>query len=378
MINTNYKKIACIYIGKIKYQTRLLKQIKLLMHNDYAVTAFTGSEIYYDELKKDSNIENFNFDIINKDIKYGRKIKFLTFINQLVFNIKIGKRIADSSFGYVLCEELTCLLAGVVAKKINPEIKLIFDNTELSIERYNGMKYNIFYFLQKKCLPYCDYIIHTEKKRMKYFVDKYKLYNNNQILIENFPELNKSSRNINKNRNIINVIYMGAITPDRSVQSIIKAFIDFKNINLDIVGFGDSIYIKQLKDLLINNNILNVRILDPVPYDKIFELLDNYSIGIATYKNNNLNNYYCAPNKIYQYIHSGLAVIANDYPGLIDVIDKHKIGCCIKNVDSVSLKDAINKIIDNEYFNNITNEIKERFSWESQTGEYMKIFSNDI
>ena len=77
------KNIACIYIGDISLKSRLLKQINTLTKANCNVTAYIGVEVYNN--RKHITTSNFNFNLIKHDIKYGNRLKMITFINQLIF-----------------------------------------------------------------------------------------------------------------------------------------------------------------------------------------------------------------------------------------------------------------------------------------------------
>jgi len=368
------KNIAIIHIGKIAYQTRLLKQIRTLQSVDYNITVFVGNELYYGAKNDNVDSQAFNFKTVNYKVWQGRTLKIITFINLLKFNLKIGRNIAKGNFDYVICEELNTLLSGVIAKIFRKNIKLIFDNNELSVERYSGIKKPIYNFIQKKCVPYCDIIIHAEINRLKYFQNKYNLSHKTQFLIENFPYSNEGHIYVGNIERGKKVIYLGAITPNRCIKEIVDSFKRLPDFSLDIVGFGSDDYLQELTTYIKDIKAINVSVLPPVQPEMIPQLLLNYSIGIATYMNSNLNNYYCAPNKIYQYLHSGLAVITNNYPGLIDVIEKNKIGCCIGKIDAESIQAAAEDILLYNYNHNITPSLLVRFSWEYQIENYLNIF----
>jgi hypothetical protein len=96
---------------------------------------------------------------------------------------------------------------------------------------------------------------------------------------------------------------------------------------------------------------------------------------LAFYENINLNNYYCAPNKFWDYINNGLAVITYKFPGLMDVIEKNQIGVCVEEITAMTVKDAIEKINTNNYYRNLEN-LQGQFIWENQEENFLSIFAN--
>jgi glycosyltransferase involved in cell wall biosynthesis len=147
------------------------------------------------------------------------------------------------------------------------------------------------------------------------------------------------------------------------------------NISLDIIGPGDKIYIDNLKQEIVGYE--NIRILPGVSQKDIDELLPQYDIGFAFYSNTNLNNYYCAPNKIFQYINNRVAIISNDYPGLISLVQNNKIGVCVNKINEEQLESAIRKIQKEQLYNNITDELRFNYSWNTQEDNFLSLFNKN-
>ena len=53
-------------------------------------------------------------------------------------------------------------------------------------------------------------------------------------------------------------------------------------------------------------------------------------IGIANYDFSNLNNVFCAPNKIYEYSGFGIPMLANDIPGLKNTVGNAGAAECME------------------------------------------------
>jgi hypothetical protein len=69
-------------------------------------------------------------------------------------------------------------------------------------------------------------------------------------------------------------------------------------------------------------------------------------IGTAFYSNININNYYCASNKLYEYIAMGKPVITNDYPGLLERVERFGQGICLKEITLSNLAKAFGRASD--------------------------------
>jgi len=74
---------------------------------------------------------------------------------------------------------------------------------------------------------------------------------------------------------------------------------------------------------------------------------------------------------------SGVPVIANDYPGPLQVLENGKVGACIKAVDVDSFRTALERIVSEQRWNNITDEVRRRYSWEAQRAGFIALFNSN-
>ena len=360
-------RVAFVYIGILENSSRILKQIRLLQKNNIAVDIYVGNE---NDIVQD--FDKLSINVFSNNIKHGGIFKYKSFVNPIRFCFKTTKSINKEVYNYIVCQELTTLTAGYLAKLLNKSIILIFDNNELSVERYNGLKKAIWSKIQKITLPTCDYIVHADPYRKEYFIEKYNLDPDKQVLVCNYPHYKKKIVKERKGDKI-NIIYLGVIHPNRNIEEIIEAFtkVDL-DASFDIIGPGEQKYINKLKEKIKKNN--NINILPSVAQNIIDNILGKYDIRFAFYSNTNLNNYYCAPNKIFQYINNKVAIVTNNYPGLKKIVENNNIGVCIEEINAEKLHSSITKIINEKLYNNITDELRVSYSWETQEDNFLSLF----
>jgi glycosyltransferase involved in cell wall biosynthesis len=365
------KNIAYVLHGNYAFVSRAKKQVAALTKSGHRVKVFNG---IFNPPGVPLPATN---DRLSLCIHQGR-FPLINFMCLFIgFNVRVAKTILDEKieFDHIICRELSTLLAGVFIKSKNHEAKLIFDSNELSVEVHSGMKKQVWNLIQKVCLPYCDIIIHAEKNRLKYFVHRYKIDTKRQpnILLENFPYYN--SNQFQRPLGQVKILYFGGIGPNRGIEEMVQAFAELPDFQLDLMGFGGTDYLQHIKEQIHNWNATNMRILPPIDDSLIYNVFPSYTAGIAFYPHTELNNYFCAPNKVYQYLQGGMAVITTDNPGLRERLERYKIGICLKDITPGSIKRAIKKIVELRYCDNITAEIKRKYSWEAIENIFLSIFN---
>jgi glycosyltransferase involved in cell wall biosynthesis len=73
---------------------------------------------------------------------------------------------------------------------------------------------------------------------------------------------------------------------------------------------------------------------DAVPQEEVLFWTASADAGIIPYQPVDLNNYYCSPNKLFEFIQAAVPIIANDLPFLRKVVAAEGFGV-VSKLDSV-------------------------------------------
>jgi glycosyltransferase involved in cell wall biosynthesis len=304
----------------------------------------------------------------------------MNFLSQIAFNQKAASIIRELAPTHIHCHDLSTLLAGVWAKK-QTGAKLIFDAHELMPESMGGIREAVWGRIERKCIGSCDFIIMPEKNRIAYFKEKYPEAGK-VLLLENFPRRNQIPEQrrdsfrevypIAKDQKI--VLYTGLIAAKRHVEELIDSMaLCNEEFVLVLLGRAFKGYEQTLRERIQNARLQQrVFLHDAVPHAEIQNYMASCDIGTAFYSNINLNNYYCASNKLYEYIALKKPVITNSYPGLIETVAKFGQGICLDKITPASLAAAFVSAGDQRH---VTPGSK-LFFWEDQEDVLIRLFDN--
>lgn len=353
-------KIAYILHGYYPLLSRVRRQIAALLKANFDIDLFDG-------IFSENNIYNLGKENINFFLIKQTKNPLINFFFLILFNFKVFLEIRRTkTYNIIICRELSTLFSGFLIKSFDKKVKLIYDSNELSVELHSGIKKRVWMILEGCFIKKCDLIIHAEENRLIFFNKIHPNLNLRQIVQPNYVEYNSNLSNNKINHNIINAIYFGGIGPHRNLEELVKVFSELSNINLTLMGFGNQSFIDQLKEIIHQCNAEDkISFAEPIDDSKINESFVNYHIGIAFYPNTNFNNWYCAPNKVYQYIQNDMAILTTNNPPLVDLIQKYNIGVYVNEITTEEVKSALEKIISEKLWLNISEDIKRKFSWEN-------------
>ena len=342
--------ICMVLKGNIRYDGRVRKEISTL------VSAGHHIELIVPDLNKTcSDGTELGINIHYVPLKIWSTAS-MNFLENLLFNRRAASIIKKLKPTHIHCHDLDSLLAGVWVKE-TVKAALIFDAHELYPESWGGTREKIWGYIEKLCIRSCNYIIMPEKNRITYFKGKYP-HISKLFLLQNFPrrrdipngqlDLFRSIYPIGKEQKII--LYTGSMEPSRrNIGELIDSMaMCGKEFVLMILGGTRSNSSKEAFHKRINHLGIEDRIFihNAVPHKNILQYMASADVGTAFYRNSNINNYYCASNKIYEFIALEKPVLTNNYPGLLETVERFRQGVCLAEITPKNLTEAYIQAID--------------------------------
>ena len=238
------------------------------------------------------------------------------------------------------CHDTLALPIAILFKVFHSKLKVIYDAHELGSNR-NGIDNffsKIVYFFEKITWRFIDHFISVSPSIIKWYEEEYGRKKNTLIL--NSPEIEtKKTENSNSFRKkfLINddeklFIYVGEINKGRGITNLLEIFKDLKSRIL-FLGYGP--LVNKVKDF--ENNYSNIHYHEAVEPDSLISLIQEADVGLCLVERVSLSDYFCLPNKLFEYAFAGLPVIASDFPDIKFLVEKYDLGFCC---DSGSIKDV--------------------------------------
>jgi glycosyltransferase involved in cell wall biosynthesis len=106
-----------------------------------------------------------------------------------------------------------------------------------------------------------------------------------------------------------------------------------------------------------------------VPVSEVVRAATDADIGIIPYVPSNLNNYYCSPNKLFEYVHAGLAVVTSDLPFLRQFVVGNGVGVVFDPRDPAAIARSVNFVSEEENllrFKRQAREVRKYYAWGNE------------
>jgi glycosyltransferase involved in cell wall biosynthesis len=360
-----------ITMNSFRYGSRILKETASLLQSGLV------QHIYIAALHEEGLDEH---EVIDKgrsvwrarlkSRKWPRSLP-IQLVKYMEFCMKVILYARRRNIKVINIHSLALLPLGVFLKWILGA-KLVYDAHELETETYGmrGLRQVIARHVERMLIKYASLIIVVGDGINDWYRDTYGL--SNIVTVLNCPEF-QEHRNTKRFHNELGipegekiVLYQGGLVGGRGVEQLLKIFSEYGDDRhvLVLMGYGE--LESLIKEYVESHG--NVYFQEAVPPSVVLQYTASADVGISYIDNASLNDRFCLPNKLFEYIMAGLPVIVNNAPEMRRVVIENKIGIVLSELTPESLKQALDELarIDaGELKENIKNAAS-KFSWQNQ------------
>lgn len=366
------KKVIVSVINDLVTDQRVARTCSVLMECDYDVLLIGRVQ------KQSKPLESRIYECKRMKLLFESGILFYLFFNIRLFFVLLFTK-ADLLFA----NDLDTLLPNYLVSKLK-RIPLIYDSHEIFCEVpeliAHPFKKRVWELIEKWIVPNLKHAITVNESIATYFFDKYKTP---FIFVRNIPNYlplathkTRTELGLPDDKHI--VILQGAgINVQRGAEELVAAF-QFLNSDylLLIIGSGDVIH--QLKSDVVRLKISEkVIFIDKMSATDLRHYTINANIGITIDKDTNLNYHFSLPNKVFDYIHSGIPLVTSKLPEILTIVSKYNIGVTIDSHHPEHIANKISECIIGEEYSTYKKNTKKaalEYNWETEKQKLIKLF----
>lgn len=238
--------------------------------------------------------------------------------------------------GIVHAHDYYMAFPGLLAARL-VGASFIYDAHELLVPRpedHPRLSERIYYRLERLVVRRADAIIAANRRRAEIMAEHYRLARvpavvRNIPCPEADPVDDAGTAGVPglppKRAGCFRLVYQGYLAEKFHLERYVDAVARLGD-GVDLVLCGPGPAMAPLQALAERVCPGRVHFMGRVPRRFLRAILRSCDAGIIVYSSDTLNEIHCAPNKVFEYAMAGLPSIANDNPGLRDIVENGRIG----------------------------------------------------
>ncbi|GAB7533047.1 hypothetical protein PS3A_54630 [Pseudomonas sp. 3A(2025)] len=172
------------------------------------------------------------------------------------------------------------------------------------------------------------------------------------------------------------LLFQGGLSAGRHLTELVQAMGLLKTASVHLVLLGDGQLAEALRRLVDRLGLQpRVHLHPAVAQARLLSITSTADAGIIPYQPICLNNYYCTPNKLFEFIAAGLPILASDLPELRRLVHDQQIGRVGDLSNAVRLACAIDDFFADrqrlQAWRDTLQQVRQTLSWQCE-GEKLK------
>lgn len=271
----------------------------------------------------------------------------------------MAKRISPEAYDALHCHDVIPLMAGVILKRRNPSLHLVWDAHELYEEvatshpRDRALMREIISGAQGSV----GALITINKTFRTFYRERYASLPVADVVMNAVVDIGpveddgrlRHAAGLALDQQIL--LFQGGLLPHRGLEKLVEAARLLPS-RWSIVIMGEGPMAEQVSRAVESLTPLRPRqrkaltLLPPVPYSELTAWTAGGTLGIIPYEPTGLNHLHCTPNKLWEYPAAGVPVLATALPEMARLIQDWKMGFLLPSSfcphDIVSALNGIN------------------------------------
>ncbi|MFZ1686383.1 MAG: glycosyltransferase [Flavobacteriales bacterium] len=156
------------------------------------------------------------------------------------------------------------------------------------------------------------------------------------------PKPSRAALGLPEDRFIL-ILQGAGINVQRGAEEAVLAMKDLAGSTLLIIGSGDAWPV--LRTMVEEHGLgQRVRMFDRMPFERMMEYTRNADLGLTLDKDTNLNYRFSLPNKLFDYLHAGIPVLATDLPEVAAIVREYDAGIVLPRGTTAAIVAAVSAL----------------------------------
>ncbi|HEV3222129.1 MAG TPA: glycosyltransferase [Puia sp.] len=316
-----------------------------------------------------------------------------TFLFYAEFNARLFLRLVREKADIYLGNDLDVMPATMLLARLKKK-PLVYDSHEYFLgmagfER-KPLRRTIWKFIEGHVFSHLKYMYTVSDSIQNLYR---KNYHKKLFVVRNLPLKNPAAQDLTRiekdwissidlkipgNKNLL--IFQGAgINESRGAEELVYSmlFLDAADFHLLIIGGGD--LFGKLEKIVDQNQLSEkITLVPKVPFAILGHFTRKAQLGLSIDKPSVLNHKYSLPNKLFEYLHAGVPVLASRLVEQEKIISHYDVGGFIEDHHPEHIALKIKEIFEDperlERWKQNTSRVRDELNWENESKIVLGIF----
>lgn len=356
----NNKKVAILIKSDLKFDGRVIAEIDTLAAR-YADVDFRIFLLSNNEYEPVSFKPNISVELINVFTRNSRFKRYLLPLSTLIYTISCVFKVLRFRPDVVHIHDIFPLPVAYLYNSMFSPF-LIYDDHELFKENPD-LFHKGLYWLEMKVLKSADRVLVANGHRARIVRWIYKIPPNRLNVLENFNHIRGSETTkfrdqvfLNlledlQDRGLLAILHQGQVSTGRGLNYLLEvANYISDRARIIFMGISDARYQALiLEHPILKDTSVNIGF---KPYEQINEYWSRVDASLVFYDIAEVNNRYCAPNRLYLALSNKIPLLVNAAnPVLSTAVLKYGAGLCLSKSDvQATLNEFLTSVKEKRYY----------------------------
>ena len=183
----------------------------------------------------------------------------------------------------------------------------------------------------------------------------------------------------------VRFLLQGQVAPGRGIETLLTTWSALNRPDAILeLRAPENAYLTELRERFaapFRSGLFVIR--PPVREDELVGAATSADVGIIPYVGPNVNHVFACPNKLSQYMHAGLAILANDLVFVGETIRRYDCGVVYRAEEPETLGRAIRELVEDRgrlavRKRNAYDAAEREFNWEVQSRPYREVLEHAV
>lgn len=372
------KKIANIVLNDFTNDSRVWKISNSLASYGYHPIVVALHNVGLSEKESVSGVDVERVKLITRPWVKWKPVQLLKYF-EFVLRAFWRYRKVD----YVHCNDLNALPVGLLIKLFGKDVKIVYDCHEYETEMDSlvGVEKKLKKIFERASINYVDHVITVSSSIAKEYSSLYGIEEPSVVL--NCPPYSEKTKS-NHFRESLGIrpdqkifLYQGGLKSGRGIEVLVESFTGLDSDQNVLVFMGYGALENFVKEVSSCNE--NIYFHPAVPPSVLLDYTSSADYGVSFIEDSCLSYRYSLPNKIFEYLMSGLPVLTSNLFEMKNLVEAEGVGIVANENTVGGFRKAVLLSLEQDYkvVHENTLKARKKYCWEEQEkillGAYEKL-----